>query len=367
MDKYNIVYALVREGLQIEKADSEYVVGLSSCQEVDWTEIYQLASIHGVAAITFEGLKRWTTLGDFKRRFPFPLLMQWGGKALQTEKVYQRQLNLEKELSEIFFQQGITTFALKGIALSRYYPFPDQRPCCDFDCYLSGQYAEGNRVARAAGAQVEDGGYKHSHIRYKGLMVENHQFIIGFNGTKRGSRLERLLEELIAQPNTGVPIADAHILSPSPLFNALFLLKHANGHFASEGLSIRHLADWSLFLQQEQGNVDWGLLNGYLDEFGLRPFADLITTWCVKHLKLAIRVPGVYRECSAALLGKLEADLLGEHRSTNGLAWWQKLPVLVFRFRRMWRFREILDESIGMKLWNTLAYSSYWHRTPKLE
>lgn len=38
--------------------------------------------------------------------------------------------------------------------------------------------------------------------------------------------------------------------TPPDLFNALFLTKHAQGHFLTEGIPLRHLCDWAILLKE---------------------------------------------------------------------------------------------------------------------
>ena len=44
---------------------------------------------------------------------------------------------------------------------------------------------------------MEDAGYKHSHLYYKSLTIENHKFITSFDNTKLGIRVEQILQEQI--------------------------------------------------------------------------------------------------------------------------------------------------------------------------
>lgn len=55
-----------------------------------------------------------------------------------------------------------------------------------------GQYEFGNLLAERWGASVKRDFYKHSHIRYKGLVVENHQFCTAIRGSRRAKDFERL-------------------------------------------------------------------------------------------------------------------------------------------------------------------------------
>ena len=63
----------------------------------------------------------------------------------------------------------------------------------------------------------------------------------------------------------------------------MFLTYHACAHFITEGLRLKQVLDWAVFLQKEQDNVDWDEFYAFCDRHHLRRFAEAITTICVKY------------------------------------------------------------------------------------
>ena len=367
MNTYNnVLFSLLREGLQNEKADHDFVVSLSAFPISDWKSIFQMANQHGVGAIAYDGLKEWMKVPEFKAAFPKELLLQWGMHAMKVEQVFNRQYQIASELSDIYDDKSLRTVVLKGFSVAKCYPYPNYRPCCDMDCYLLGKYEEGNTIAKQFGAEVEDGGYKHSHILYKGMMVENHQFLTNFDGTAFGKKVELLLQKEIGDEAGFSYINNSKLIAPSCDFTALFLLKHAHNHFMTEGITLRHLTDWAMFLKSEQEHINWEKVNAHIVTMRLQPFADLLTTWCVKRLRLEVHSQFAFVPCGDKRLQQFEDDLLGPHLMTNGMKWWRKIPIVFARFRRTWRFRYLLTEPMYIKIWITFAYCSYFHRKPNL-
>ncbi len=68
-------------------------------------------------------------------------------------------------LVKLWKENGIH-MTFKRLALSRYYLNPTHCEFGDFDCYLSGKFEDGNRVASDADYKVDTGWYKHFHIRF---------------------------------------------------------------------------------------------------------------------------------------------------------------------------------------------------------
>ena len=91
-------------------------------------------------------------------------------------------------------KEDIKCIVLKGLALASYYPDFSKREFGDLDCYLikneNTVANEGDLLAKRLGWNVEEAGYKHSHISYKELLIENHHFLTNFNQTKQGIKLK---------------------------------------------------------------------------------------------------------------------------------------------------------------------------------
>jgi hypothetical protein len=62
-----------------------------------------------------------------------------------------------------------------------------------------GDYEQGNVITQKARTKVERDYYKHSHVSFKGLTVENHQFCIAIRGSKKTKSLERLFQSVLRQ------------------------------------------------------------------------------------------------------------------------------------------------------------------------
>ena len=276
----NILFQLLRIAIGAEEALAFNAEG------VEWTNVYTLARKQGVLAIAFDGLtKLFEQDNAFAKAFLQPLKLQWINAVFSIEQRYERQRTVCSELAAKWAEQGIKTLCLKGMAFSTYYPEPSHRECGDFDCYLYDDYAKGNTIAQELGAKLDESMYKHSEMIYRKVMIENHRFIVAVRGGKKMKNLHALLDD-IARNEECRSIFDTNIEMPSPMFNALFLNHHALIHFLSEGIRLRHILDWALFLKSEQNNLDWERFYALCEEYDMRAFVDCMTT-------LAVEVYGV--------------------------------------------------------------------------
>ena len=344
-----------------------------------WPSIYRMAQEQGVLALVWEAMQRLAEAGELvAEQLPErKLKLQWAVNVEQIERRYRKQELRARELAAGFAERGIHTHVLKGLAVSGYYPRPEHRECGDLDCFLTldqahrqqhpeGAYEAGNRAAEALGAEVKRDYYKHSHIHFKGLMVENHQFCTAIRGRKERKAFERHLQELI---NREAPhyIEGSKLIRPSADFTALFLTVHSFQHFLSEGIKLRHILDWALLLKAEQEQIHWPEFYAWCDRMHFTRFVHAVTAIAVQDLGLEIRSSEIVTESPHR--ERVLDDVLYYGRSifnTKGSAWQKRLALVRSKLRSNWKFRRIYGRSaLGELLRGACGF--FLERQPKLD
>ena len=327
----------------------------------DWVELYKLSQQQGVVAVVFDRIK------DIPKEIapPRQIVLKWLAQVFSIEKQMSSKEQVAVELAAGFAERGIELAVLKGVAYASYYPNPYHREFGDLDCYLMGKKEEGDRVITEIGGKMEEAGYKHSHLYYKGLTIENHNYLTSFDNTKRGIRTERLLQSLLTK-GVCTPIGDSKLLNPCADFNAMFLLKHAQRHFIKEGIRVRHLLDWAFFLKAESANVDWSRVVPMMEECCILNFAKVMTQLCIDKLGMTIDVDLLKCE-SPRVSEAVIADIMGDQPDLFHENFVQKVARIVRRSYRIWKFRELADESYSRLMWNSFVFSSYLKRDVVLE
>lgn len=325
----------------------------------DWKVVYHTCRQQGMTAVLF----------DFVRQLPKSeapdkaLLMEWLSAATAVEQTMQRMQVTAGEFAEAMEKREIPVVVLKGIAFAQYYPNPLLRECGDLDCYMMGKKEEGDLATLELGGTMEEAGYKHSHLIYKGLTIENHRFFTDFDNTPTGMLTEQVLGELMQEAHTY--IGGSKLCCPSANFNALFLLKHAQGHFIDEGIRMRHVLDWALFLREKQEEVDWSKVLPMLEVTHTAQFAGVMTAIAVRYLRIEVLNKGLLALASNAeqkMVNAVLADIMGDQPAIYVDGLWHKTKRILRRFRRMWKFRSLASESYPRMVWNAFAFSSYMKR-----
>lgn len=327
----------------------------------DWRILYEMSVTHGLTAIIYTQLKPVFE----KASITAELQRKWRVHSLTIDQKMTQRNSICAEFAEKMAQKGIPVVALKGVAYSIYYPSPNLRECGDLDCYMLGKKEAGDLAIVEIGGRKEEDGPKHSHLFFKGLTIENHQFFTSFDNTSQGKFTEKVLGNLLSRGCSYLP--GTKILSPNADFTVVFLIKHAHRHFLYEGIRLRHVLDWAFFLKAEQDRINWELCLPIMEQCRILNFARLMTDLCVKKFGLVVGVDKL-TELPAevdALRSVFLNDIMGEQPQIYDTNFLKKICRIFRRLYRMWKYRSVLDDSYIRTIWNVFAFSSLWNR--KLE
>lgn len=130
---------------------------------INWRDILNLASMHGVAAIALDGIQRCID-ENAPINIDLQTKLEWIGITTQQELEYKRQEKVIASLAKFYQQHDIRMMVLKGWGLSLNYPIPSHRPCSDLDIYQFGDQKKADKlVKKELGLDVDNG---HHHLRF---------------------------------------------------------------------------------------------------------------------------------------------------------------------------------------------------------
>ena len=341
----------------------------ASLSEAEWTELYRLSHQQGILAIVYDAVRQLPA----KSQPPRCIKLQWALGAEAIENRFQMQHKASALLADLWTEGGFKTIVMKGLAIGTYYPNPAHRECGDLDCFLttgampisSDGYERGNQLCEQKGAKVERNYYKNSHIKYRGLMVENHRFFLPIRGRRSVKELERHLRHVALRGKIDY-VPNTKLIIPSADFNALFLTMHALNHFLSEGIKLRHILDWALLLKAEQNNINWEEFYEWADKMHLTRFADAMTAICVEHFGLQVTNPAIHTKSSYA-----ERILCDTIENSEGLfnkgysAWKSRFMQIRNRLSFAWKYHKIYQKSLLVELTRSI-FAFIFERHPKL-
>ena len=259
----SIVLCLVRSAFGEE-------IRMNPPSKTDWPKVFELASLHGLGAIAFDGIQAcFLSNPTFVASLDTPenksLKYDWFGAGLSAEVDYEKHCDAIADLAALYAKNGIKMMLLKGYGLSLNYPIPDHRPMGDIDVYLFGFGQKADEVVRAqTGAKVKQNEDKHSTFQFEGVTVENHA---SFINAKVHPDLERLDIFLKSEAAHDVPLRlktksgdNVTVYLPSHTANALFLPFHCASHFVHGEALLRQLCDWACFVRKYGKEINWNFV-----------------------------------------------------------------------------------------------------------
>lgn len=305
----------------------------------DWRSVYELSKQHGVIALACSEafITHTKELG-----VDFVLQYEWLGQRIVVEDTNRAKLSAASQLANLWIDSGLRLVVLKGFSYAQYYPEPLHRVCSDLDSFLFERWEDGNQLVEQHGVPVSRSYYKNSSFDFHGLFVENHRFCSPIRGGKQRKSYEAFLQSLLKTENCS-KIPGLPFLSPSPLFNCLFFISHAQNHFLNEGgIQLRHVCDWGVLLKAYGTDTElWKQFLEGCSRFGFLKFAYSIS-------QVAGRVCGVRIPFDCPSNDDADSALLKEIVN----------PTCVqVEFSRGWHTRWLLVKSMWESRWKYKLYS----------
>lgn len=299
--------------------------------ETEWGELYKIAKNQSLVGVCFAGVQKLLTQ---KREPPEMLYFTWMGMAAKIQQKWEQHEAFIGRLAGFYEKHGIDMMLLKGYGLSLNYPESKLRNPGDVDVYLFGDWKKADDAVRQElGVEVRNDSEHHTKFEIDGILVENHYDFVNTRIRRSSQNLERVFKELAQDKTNVIDVCGQRVILPSDKLNAIFLLRHCAGHFASEGITMRNVLDWGLFVQSAK-DLDWEWLWQLAKEYNMHKFLACLNMICVGELGLSIEIRGESLETSSDEIRRLKASVLNEIKNGTDLVpgastwertkrWWQ--------------------------------------------
>lgn len=344
-------------GLEIIEPKGDDISMINTINEKEWLYIKELSIRQGVSAIIIDGINRLLEIyGSDAINSTIPkgwwqsFIIEWSSIVFITESKNRQQEIIMNELGTLWTEQGCKVLVMKGLANGLNYPKPNHRSPGDIDCFLFDDYERGNQIAREAGADVDESWYKHSEISYKGEIFENHRFFLPVRDGKESKELDReLRKSLDSGMLKNYPGSVCFV--PPTQFCAMFLTAHACGHFLYEGLRLKQVLDWAMFIHHEQNNINWSSFYDFCNRYHFRKFVDAMNEICCN--LLGIEISNKLVVTKSVYSKRIVDSILYDNDyvySEGGNKWKVRFHLIRNIFHYKWKFEEIYDQNVWLRL-----------------
>lgn len=283
-----MLLALLRASLHQQEVE---IVHFQQATEEDWLKCYRLAVRQGVSSLAWEGIERMPA----NYNPPLNVKLSWALREKEQLEKYRKHCLAANTLTQFFAQHNIATVILKGIGLSRFYPVPAHRESGDIDIYTYSADKtlmtdeEANRLAdelilKHGGIMGDSLSKKHSIFSIYGVTFENHKIFLHEDECQTTIKAELWLKKHLDTQIAELLDGEYRIEVPSVNFDSVFVSLHAAQHYGI-GLSLKHLYDWALLLQQKGMNMP-----SDLDDKYFKLTYTTLTQLCNQYLGLSIPI-----------------------------------------------------------------------------
>ncbi len=192
------------------------------------------------------------------------------------------------EVHKVLTENNISYVVLKGVASASYYKEPMLRTMGDVDVLVCPEnIAKADKLLKSIGfITTDDVDGDNMHIGYKrkdGVTCELHRRVNGVPQSEVGDTVNKYLSNIFDSVQE-YETANGSCVVPDKFHHGLILLLHTASHLTHEGVGLRHLCDWAVFVNSFSDDEFISLFEKPLNEIGLWRFAQLLTLCCVKYL-----------------------------------------------------------------------------------
>lgn len=190
-------------------------------------------------------------------------------------------------ICDIMKNAGIPCTILKGFASALYYPDPLMRSMGDVDFLVDTDDFE-KATETLKENKYEPTGKNHDvHDIYLGKICrcEMHFQPSGIPHGKAGVKVRKYLSGLLEKSET-VSTELGELTVPSTYHHGLIILLHMCHHLTGDGLGLRHLCDWAVYLHKIGEEKFLEMFEKTLKDIGLWEFAKIMTFISCKYLGL---------------------------------------------------------------------------------
>lgn len=216
------------------------------------------------------------------------------------------------EINSAFKKFNVKYVVLKGVSSATYYREPLLRTMGDVDVLISeSDILSADKALKSIGFVTNEKlDTEKMHVAYKrsdGIICELHFRVNGLPDNGKTIAINNCMSDIFKKSFEHKTENYTCVL-PSKFHHGLILLLHTASHLTSEGVGIRHLCDWAVFVNSFSNDEFVGIFEKSLKETGLWRFAQLLTLTSVKYL--GCEPKHWAGECDENLLEGIVADIL---------------------------------------------------------
>lgn len=259
---------------------------LEPMSEWKWDRLLQLALMHGVGAVVADGIKTYDN--DFFLQLSEKQKEHWQRLTEATEK-RNRETNIcLAEIFDTFNHAHLRPILLKGQGFASLYDHPDHRTGGDIDIYFpfEPQAEKAHAWALEHGTNTDDSDRNTVRYQHHGIKVEHHKNMISLTNKLLNNRLQKIISDETRCCDSAYRLINGTKIEIVPhTLSLLVIMVRMARYIINDGISLKQLVDFGMFIRKESDKVDFAKLQKWIDKLRLGRMVNLEAALLVELMK----------------------------------------------------------------------------------
>jgi hypothetical protein len=272
--------SLLRAALWEKKPDA------SDFKNVSWKDIIHLADIETVRELLLDGI----SLIPRELMPDEDTVMDLAGR--QNKIIQHNQVHRETivQIDKALKVNGITAVFMKGQITALRYPHPLHRQPGDID-FVVGKVDFQKTLDTLDTIGKVDRKLIHEHhgmAWVNGVTVEPHYKVHNYQRPSTDKAMQEMFSEVFPDKLIKADLDGYKVNVFPPTFESVFLISHMVNHVYEEGLGLRQVIDYAMFLNKCADRIDWLQHDEYLYRMRMQRAFRIFACICVEYLGLPL-------------------------------------------------------------------------------